>query len=329
MRAGRSMRRNFAKPEIATSSPVATVAVIRSVNDVKNASASLPRHLIAFCELVQQLTAIHMTSIAMLGRAGCIVARPLPSNAWISPQFQGFFDGRSSRRIRGRCPRVRASSGPSPSPLCPGTWRGTSRRRPRRRRSPGSAPSAGETRCRCWSRCGSSCEPSRNGSASILADALGDLDRGGDAFQPGQHDRELVAAHAGDDVAGPDAAAQPGRDRDEQVVADVVAVAVVHVLEPVEVEEQHRDEVAGAAAAAHPFELLGEAAPVRQLGERVVRRLVRRAGPSAPRSSRCTWALRSDAPAWAANSSRLSGAAGGGPARASRRSPRRTRRRPS
>src|SRR6185312_12636735 len=31
MRAGRSIRRNLAKPEIATSSPLATVAVIRSV----------------------------------------------------------------------------------------------------------------------------------------------------------------------------------------------------------------------------------------------------------------------------------------------------------
>ena len=40
MRAGRSTRRNFANPEMATSSPAATVAVIRSTMEVSTASAS-------------------------------------------------------------------------------------------------------------------------------------------------------------------------------------------------------------------------------------------------------------------------------------------------
>ncbi len=54
-----------------------------------------------------------------------------------------------------------------------------------------------------------------------------------------------------------------------------MAETVVHVLEAVEVEEQHRDEVAGPAPAAALLEALGEAAAVGQLGERVVRGLVR------------------------------------------------------
>jgi hypothetical protein len=41
MRAGRSMRRNLQNPEIATSSPLATVAVMRSVKPVNHSSASL------------------------------------------------------------------------------------------------------------------------------------------------------------------------------------------------------------------------------------------------------------------------------------------------
>ena len=79
----------------------------------------------------------------------------------------------------------------------------------------------------------------------------------------GEHDRELVAAHPGDEVAGPDAAAQAAATRDEELVAGVVAEAVVHVLEAVEVEEQHRERVAGPAPAAHALQLLVEAAAVR------------------------------------------------------------------
>src|SRR4029077_14372558 len=40
-RAGRSMRRNFAKPEIATSSPLATLAVMMSTSELTYPSASL------------------------------------------------------------------------------------------------------------------------------------------------------------------------------------------------------------------------------------------------------------------------------------------------
>ena len=55
-----------------------------------------------------------------------------------------------------------------------------------------------------------------------------------------QH-RELVAAEARDDVARPEARREALGDRDEHAVADLVTEAVVHELEPVDVEEQHRD----------------------------------------------------------------------------------------
>ena len=53
-------------------------------------------------------------------------------------------------------------------------------------------------------------------------------------------DGELVAADAGDGVADAHAGAQPLADRHEQPVAGVVAEAVVHGLEVVEVDEEHR-----------------------------------------------------------------------------------------
>ncbi len=51
-------------------------------------------------------------------------------------------------------------------------------------------------------------------------------------------DPELVAAEAGDGVAGAEVRAQPRRDRPQQLVALVVAEAVVDQLEVVEVEEE-------------------------------------------------------------------------------------------
>ena len=72
---------------------------------------------------------------------------------------------------------------------------------------------------------------------------LGDLDRllaRGLVGQVFAEDRELVAAEAGDGVAGPDHRLELARDRDQQLVAGVVAEAVVDVLEAVEVEEQRR-----------------------------------------------------------------------------------------
>ena len=53
-------------------------------------------------------------------------------------------------------------------------------------------------------------------------------------------DRELVAAESGHGVAGPDRGTEARAELDHELVAGVVAEAVVHELEAVEVEEQDR-----------------------------------------------------------------------------------------
>ena len=92
-----------------------------------------------------------------------------------------------------------------------------------------------------------------------------------------------------------------------------MAEAVVHVLEPVEVDEQHpeRGRRGGRGAAMRSSSSMKRrrfASPVS--GSCDASWSSRSFSSSSPR---WTWALCSDAPAWAANSSRLStGAAGGG-----------------
>ena len=54
-----------------------------------------------------------------------------------------------------------------------------------------------------------------------------------------QQDRELVAAKAGNRVAGPQARLEAPRHRDEQLVSDEVTEAVIDHFEPIEVEIQH------------------------------------------------------------------------------------------
>ncbi len=54
------------------------------------------------------------------------------------------------------------------------------------------------------------------------------------------HDDELVAAEPRDRVVATDRGGEPSAHRDEQLVAGVVAEAVVDDLEAVEVEEEHR-----------------------------------------------------------------------------------------
>ena len=65
-----------------------------------------------------------------------------------------------------------------------------------------------------------------------------------------QQHGELVTAVAGEDVALADASLEPGRDLLQHPVADRVAVAVVDLLEPVEVAEQHHDVAGGAGSLA-------------------------------------------------------------------------------
>ena len=86
-----------------------------------------------------------------------------------------------------------------------------------------------------------------------------------------EQQRELVAAEPGGGVALAQAAAQPVGHRAQQLVAGVVAVAVVDRLELVDVEQQHAD--ARAAALERVLEPVVEERAVRELGERVVERL--------------------------------------------------------
>jgi hypothetical protein len=55
-----------------------------------------------------------------------------------------------------------------------------------------------------------------------------------------QQDRELVAAQTGHGIGRADAGPEPFRDQTQQLVTCGVPEAVVDILEPVEVDEQHR-----------------------------------------------------------------------------------------
>ena len=102
-------------------------------------------------------------------------------------------------------------------------------------------------------------------------DAVGDRDRLVLVGEPVDEDAELIAAEAGDDVARPQVPAQARRHRSQQLVAGVVAHAVVDQLEVVEVEEEDPDRRAGdGAALERVVERVDEAEPVGQAGERVV-----------------------------------------------------------
>ena len=94
---------------------------------------------------------------------------------------------------------------------------------------------------------------------------------------------ELVAAHAGDDVGFAHARAQPLGDDLEQLVADRMAERVVHRLEPVEIETQHRERLAEAARAREGmFDPLAKQHTVGQIGECIVMRHVLDARLGAP-----------------------------------------------
>ena len=111
------------------------------------------------------------------------------------------------------------------------------------------------------------------------------LERGRDAQGDGRglvgvvdvaaHDHELVATEPGHHVAGSEHAGDAAGRLDEQLVAGVVAEAVVDDLEPVEVEEQQGDEeLVGPGGGDGVLELVEQQRPVGQVGQRVVGRLV-------------------------------------------------------
>ncbi len=88
-------------------------------------------------------------------------------------------------------------------------------------------------------------------------------------------DDELVATHPPDRVGIPQRARQPGGHGDEQSVAGLVAERVVDVLEVVEVDEQRRTRRPVALAAGEELlDAVHDQRPVRQVGQRVVQRLM-------------------------------------------------------
>ena len=91
-----------------------------------------------------------------------------------------------------------------------------------------------------------------------------------------EQDRELVAADPRDGVAGPQHPRDPRRQRDEELVADGMAEAVVDELEAVDVQEQDGAADVGIAdRAVHDLlDAVHEQRAVGQPGQRVVQRVV-------------------------------------------------------
>ncbi len=90
-------------------------------------------------------------------------------------------------------------------------------------------------------------------------------------FQPAQHHGEFVATETGDRVGVAHAAGDALRRLLQQAVASRMAERVVHFLEAVEVDEQHRQLAAAALAQAHLLaQVMQQQMTVRQIGQRVV-----------------------------------------------------------
>ncbi len=86
-------------------------------------------------------------------------------------------------------------------------------------------------------------------------------------------DHELVPGHPGQGVTGPQQAAEAPAHRDQQRVADRMAVRIVHLLEPVEVGEQHRRlQVRARCTFRDVVQAHLQHGPVREPGQRVVQR---------------------------------------------------------
>ena len=75
------------------------------------------------------------------------------------------------------------------------------------------------------------------GRHELPRDPLGDAPSDLLVLHPLQQHRELVTPQAGNGVTGPQRGRDAGTDRDQQLVADVVAQRVINGLEIVEVQE--------------------------------------------------------------------------------------------
>jgi hypothetical protein len=133
--------------------------------------------------------------------------------------------GHTSPRGRGRTPS-----------------RGTSRRRRAAAGLPGATPGSSVTAMPTLIVGTNSCPPcdqeERSRSCSRTASSIASAGR----LEVLAHHDELVATVAADRVLRAQAGREADGDLGEQLVADLVAVHVVDVLEPVEVAEQHGDE---------------------------------------------------------------------------------------
>ena len=98
---------------------------------------------------------------------------------------------------------------------------------------------------------------------------------GGGLVEAGQQDAELIAVPARDRVMGARGEAQTLGDFHQQGVTDRVAVTTVDVFEAIEVEKQHRQQVAVAACRRDRLgESIGEQLTVGQMGQRIMGRLM-------------------------------------------------------
>ena len=95
-------------------------------------------------------------------------------------------------------------------------------------------------------------------------------------FQVLEQHRELVAAETGHRVVGAQARFQPPRHFHEEVVAGREAQGLVDRLEPVDVEEEHRERPSRALSTLEQraLQAVEEQAPVGEAGEAVVQRRV-------------------------------------------------------
>ena len=85
-----------------------------------------------------------------------------------------------------------------------------------------------------------------------------------------EDDDELIAAQPANAVAQADAHLQPQRNLLQQQIADVVTERIVHVLEPVEVDEHHRHFLFVALRAARRLlQAVVQQASVRHTGQRI------------------------------------------------------------
>ena len=103
----------------------------------------------------------------------------------------------------------------------------------------------------------------------VAADAGGD-DQSGDGVGVRQDDGEFVAAQPRRDVGAAQALLNRDGDAAQRLVARMMAPAVVHQLQPIDVDEQKRERD-GIAAAARDLSRHGrvEVVAIEQAGERI------------------------------------------------------------